>query len=119
MADRFPSHHEALGAALPCSAGVSVCFAQVFYHQVEELARSADVSTDLDQILGHVIAHEIGHLLFGADSHSRTGIMKASWADGDLRSASRGILLFTPEQSDRMRAEVQVRLAQQSAVAGR
>jgi hypothetical protein len=29
--------------------------------------------------LGHVMAHEVGHLLLGAHSHSRTGLMSADW----------------------------------------
>ena len=50
-------------------------------------------------ILGNVIAHEIGHILLGPGSHSETGIMSFPWGRKQLLDASRGLLLFTPEQA--------------------
>ena len=35
-------------------------------------------------VLGHVIAHEITHILQGAVWHSETGIMKAQWSRADF-----------------------------------
>jgi hypothetical protein len=52
------------------------------------------------QVSGHVIAHELGHLL-GLDSHSPTGIMRADWNLKHLKDATDGYLLFTPQQSNR------------------
>jgi hypothetical protein len=52
----------------------------VSYSSVEALARRqsrAHVSTA--QILGHGMAHEIGHLLLNQQSHSSTGIMRGDW----------------------------------------
>ena len=54
-------------------------------------------------LLGFVIAHELGHLLLGRDSHSATGLMTAVWQTAELRQASQGHLLFTNEQQDRIR----------------
>ncbi|MGA3326447.1 MAG: hypothetical protein ABSF45_18405, partial [Terriglobia bacterium] len=38
-------------------------------------------------ILACVIAHEIGHLLLGPNSHSPTGIMMGKWSPEELRGA--------------------------------
>jgi len=56
------------------------------------------------ELLGCVIAHELGHLLLGKDSHSATGLMSAVWQDAELRQAAHGNLFFTAGQSDRIRS---------------
>jgi len=97
MAERESSSNDTLGFALPGSAGVPGRIANVFYHRVEALARSAQ---GLEyQILGNTMAHEIGHLLLGSTGHSPTGIMKAKWSRNELQPASLGVLLFTPQQA--------------------
>lgn len=53
----------------------------------------------LDQVLGHAIAHEIGHILLGSNSHGSRGLMKAKWGQEDIKRAGKGDLLFTPEQA--------------------
>ena len=52
-------------------------------------------------ILGCVIAHELGHLLLGSNSHSDEGIMQPRWDPNQVRQLMMGTLLFTPEQSKR------------------
>jgi hypothetical protein len=54
-------------------------------------------------LLGYVIAHEVGHLLLGTDSHFREGIMQGHWEKMQLRDAARGNLQFTPQQAASMR----------------
>jgi hypothetical protein len=87
----------------------------VLYNRVEELGRRqlatriAPASTA--QILGHAIAHEIGHLLLNLKSHSDTGIMRGHWGLKDLQDARCGYLLFTPQQAQAMRAEVRRRIS--------
>ena len=49
------------------------------------------------EVLGDAIAHELGHLLLGAE-HSSKGIMKGSWTSQDLHLAGRGKLRFSPDQ---------------------
>ena len=56
------------------------------------------------ELLGFVIAHELGHLLLGRDSHSATGLMSAVWQATELRQASQGILFFTNDQQERIRS---------------
>ena len=80
----------------------------VFYDRVEAFAvkHIADTHADAAQILGHVIAHEIGHLLLNDQTHSATGIMRGPWNLWDVQNASYGYLLFTTRQAEAIRAEV-------------
>jgi len=59
---------------------------------------------DEGNLLGYVIAHELGHLLLGENSHSPEGVMRAVWQFEDLWQAAMGRLLFTATQAERMRA---------------
>jgi hypothetical protein len=49
------------------------------------------------------MAHEIGHLLLGNSKHSAIGIIQAHWGRDQVRDALTGRLLFTPEESSRIR----------------
>ena len=48
-------------------------------------------------LLGHVLAHELGHLLQGIDRHSETGVMKAQWDLDDYKRMVSSPLAFTDE----------------------
>lgn len=109
MAARFGSSGEQLGFALASARAGSASDAWVFYERVERLAESQVASCD--QILGHAMAHEIGHLLLGPDSHSHGGIMRSNWDREYLEEASRGQLLFTGDQARLIRNDVQARSA--------
>ena len=88
-----------MGAALKTTSGLLV---QVFFQQVEGFARSHHV--DLSTILGHVIAHEVGHLMLPTESHSPTGLMRAEWDSAQMRDVVRGAVTFTDEQAESIRA---------------
>ena len=94
---------EALGSTPECDA-VGTCATSIFHDRVKSMAEGANAT--LQVLLGRAMAHEIGHLLLGANSHSRTGIMRASWSGRDLSLDGRPYLLFTPEQSRRMKARL-------------
>jgi len=79
--------------------------ASVFYQRVKDLAWGVDKDgNEIPLILGDVMAHELGHLLLGTNSHSPAGIMCANWDQDYLRLALRGHELFSQEQSASMRA---------------
>jgi hypothetical protein len=81
--------------------------ASVFYQRVVDLAWGVDKDgNEIPWILGDVIAHELGHLLLGTNSHSPAGIMCANWNEDYLRLALRGRQLFSQEQSASMRATI-------------
>jgi hypothetical protein len=71
-----------------------------------------DAGLGLPMILGCFIAHEIGHLLLGSNSHSKQGVMQAEWEERQIHQALAlaGDLLFTPEESQRIRVETQARI---------
>ena len=84
----------------------------VFYSRVETLAARQRMelaegivarTANEPQILGHVIAHEIGHELLNLEVHSPTGIMRGNWDLRDLQEANYGELLFTAEQAELVR----------------
>jgi hypothetical protein len=52
------------------------------------------------RLLGHVIAHEIAHLLQGVDRHSEHGIMKAQWHNGDYAAMARSTIPFHADDLD-------------------
>ena len=83
--------------------------ASVYYDYAVRLARSEGVEFDARKILGCVIAHELGHLLLGPNSHSSTGIMQSPWGREQVREVLTGTLLFTPEQAKLMRAQALTR----------
>jgi hypothetical protein len=61
------------------------------------------------QILGHAFAHEIGHLLLNQQVHSPHGIMRGEWGFADFRDMTEGRFLFTPQQTEFLRADVRRR----------
>jgi hypothetical protein len=63
----------------------------VFYDRVKN--RPGSVSC----LLGHVIAHEVAHILQGLKRHSESGIMKAQWTGADYRQMTWEPLQFTDE----------------------
>jgi hypothetical protein len=50
-------------------------------------------------MLGLVIAHELGHLLLGTNSHSHDGLMQAKWSPHILADMPHVLLIFTSAQS--------------------
>lgn len=113
MAARLKLPAESLGYALPSPKVANASDAWVFYNRVEKLAESKDASRA--QILGHAMAHEIGHLLLGPDRHSARGIMRAEWHREELQCAAQGQLLFSARQHKLIRAEVLARMNSQVA----
>lgn len=65
----------------------------VFYDRVLSAAGPALAP----RLLGHVLAHEIVHMLQGIDRHSTSGIMKPRWDKRDYDDMRRANLPFTPE----------------------
>jgi hypothetical protein len=57
------------------------------------------------------MAHEIGHLLLGRDSHGSAGLMSARWTDAEQRLLVRGELNFTAADSARLRGAMLSRAA--------
>jgi hypothetical protein len=82
--------------------------AYVFLHRAVDLAKNE--LAPWTGILGQLIAHELGHLLLGTNSHFLVGIMRATWRAAEIKQALMGNLVFTPEQVNQIRADLQRRL---------
>ena len=94
-------HAEAMGYSSGDFATVSVEFAE----RLEESGVAR-----LPEILGHIMAHEVGHVLLSGGRHSVNGIMRARWGSNEWRLMREGKLNFAPEQSRFLRAELLRRL---------
>lgn len=73
-------------------------YSDVFYGSVRKLHKEGHGNEG--RVLGHVMAHEIGHLLIGSHAHSPWGIMSAKWHAEELQRLERGNLFFTTEQAN-------------------
>jgi hypothetical protein len=96
---------EAMGISFQADDG-SGCYADLFYEPMEQLRQSD--GTDIASLLGHVAAHEIGHLLLGTNSHSAAGIMHARWTAEELAGTKVGGLVFLEKESRRMKARLTI-----------
>ncbi len=115
-------------------AGPDRLLAYVFYERVEGLAQReiqrefaalevfrgimAPPAT-VEQILGEVIAHEIGHILLNLAVHTQTGIMRGHWDLHDLSDIAQDRLVFTKQQGEVIQAEVARRIQQDALEAAR
>ncbi|HEX8879674.1 MAG TPA: hypothetical protein VF749_06575 [Candidatus Acidoferrum sp.] len=89
---------------------ISPILASVYYDYALRLAvEETYLDFDARIILGCVIAHELGHLFLGSNSHSSAGIMRSRWGQKQLQQALMGTLLFTAEQGKGMQAQVRAR----------
>jgi hypothetical protein len=75
-----------------------------FYERILDVATILGVDPGL--LLGHVIAHEMGHLLLPYDAHSQTGLMRAGWDKFQAANAVVGNLKFNPGESGLIRRSV-------------
>jgi len=66
-------------------------------------------------LLGVIVAHEVGHLLLGAGSHSDYGLMAGRWRRAELELAAQGRLLFTADQAQRIRRRLDTAFARNAA----
>lgn len=94
---------DVFGVAFLSAEGTG-CYSNVYYDRATSLRSGQNVG--VAGILGNVIAHELGHLLLGSNSHTPTGIMRARWDDKELRKAAMGDLLFTADQAESMRRKL-------------
>lgn len=95
MVHRIPSEYseETVGVALESSAFI-------YYERVQRFARLWAISKFM--ILGRTMAHELGHLLLGPNSHAKEGIMRSDFNSRHLALQS-GQFLFEPRQALRLR----------------
>ena len=76
----------------------------VFPDRVEQISTHQNLPQEL--IMGHLIAHELGHLLLGDRSHSLVGLMFCPWGQREFDSMPLGMLNFTSAEAERVREQV-------------
>jgi hypothetical protein len=82
-------HSEAMGYAAPYGSKTVV---HVLVDRVSHISSIGQTGV----LLGHIIAHELGHILKGTNGHADWGIMKAEWDTKDLARMTFRQLSFTP-----------------------
>jgi hypothetical protein len=60
--------------------------------------------TDSGLVMGHVLAHEMGHVLEGVARHSEAGVLKANYTQADLKVMANRQLHFAPVDVGLIRA---------------
>ena len=78
--------------------------AYIFYDRVHPLAEKHQIRVAC--LLGVAIAHEIGHLLLPYGSHSPSGLMQGEWDNRQFLLARDGLLGFTAQQGELIRAHL-------------
>jgi len=96
---------EILGMAFT-AAGVAGNMADAYYAAIERFARRH--LAESTEVLGYVVAHEIGHLLLGP-GHCAGSIMAASWNDKTLDAVRQRWLSFNQSQRAAIHRELQAR----------
>ena len=107
MSERLHQQGGVLGYTPDVSGNPFGFITWVFYDVAKD--RAADHQQDLGELLGDAIAHELGHLLLGTNSHSGWGLMSAFWFGNQLRLASQGWLAFSKQESERIQAALSAR----------
>ena len=103
MAMKVATPKEPLGFAQQCPETEAACELTVFYFRVDDLAAEGHRE---EFLLGHVIAHEVAHVLIGP-GHSEDGIMRREWSREELRRMSLGLQMnFSSAQSRRLQEAV-------------
>lgn len=97
-----PGKIQALASALPYGRGP--VHIQVYFDRLTDYV--APYGARGPMIMGHVLAHEIGHVVEGIARHSATGLMRATWSTDDLLQIERQTLSFAPEDRLLMRSRL-------------
>jgi hypothetical protein len=114
MAQRMQPDHESFGFAMQSEDGNFGTVANVFADRAGELVNHHGIVFGV--MLGHLMAHELGHLLLGTGAHSSVGIMHVPWHNKELDMLSRGSMAFTPSQAEQMQVSIRARVAAQRAL---
>jgi len=92
-----------MGTAISGATEARGRIAYIFYDRIERFAVSQQ--TPVARGLGHVMAHEVGHLLIGVNSHSEQGLMMPNWNPRGSR-----IQTFTASQVQQIRRRFTTRI---------
>jgi hypothetical protein len=105
LAEHAPSHFRkgTLAYALPFARERVRITA--FYDRLEPILQGH--LSFAGSIFGHVLAHEIAHVLERVDSHGDTGLMRGRWNEKDFESMKFHAFGFTPEDAQFIRESIE------------
>jgi hypothetical protein len=107
LEDHAPyAERSALGYSIIPDNGARATLAYVCYARVKKVLSAFSAG----ELLGLAIAHEIGHLLLGKNSHSNAGLMRPRWPSRDLEAKRWEEFTFTSKQVRRLRAAILARM---------
>jgi hypothetical protein len=75
-------------------------YASVFMERIQDAAAEANVPWDT--VLAYATAHEVGHLLLGADAHTPRGVMKGNWDRKDYEAMNQNQFHFIEGQAHQL-----------------
>ena len=120
MSRKYGFRRGVFGFALPTAEGKPGNHVSLFFERVLDLAYHGGVGTSLEHgqaiILGHMMAHEVGHLLLGPESHGSRGVMSFPWGKRTLTRMERGLVRFTDAEAQRMQEELARREREQETL---
>ena len=95
-------------------AFVAARVTNIFWNRVDERAQRLNVPAP--RFLAHTVAHELGHLLLGLNSHSPVGIMTPRWDSQTMTRICQEGLYFNRQQSELIRSELRKREQEETVV---
>jgi len=102
-----PGLNDLARALLPSSSGFGTVV-YIYADRCRELVSGRGWA--YGSILGHILAHELGHLLLGLGAHRTGSIMQPNWGENELCRALQRRMLFPSWQAEQMRAQVVARI---------
>ena len=96
-----PAAGDTLGDAVVDTTTGRGSLGTVYVSRVQSLARATHTSHS--ELLGRVIAHEVGHLLLGRTEHPDSGLMRGHWARAVLADRRDRNWTFSEEESRTLR----------------
>lgn len=102
----YENEHE-MGEAIVPTDGSPGVYANVYGDAIESGREMNPIARS--DLLGWVIAHELGHLLLGTHSHSSAGLMRGNWSAEDLKLKRRTEFTFSPREVKKLRADLENR----------
>ncbi len=92
------------GFSMMSTSGGYSSTTNVYVNRVETIADGRKYRQPV--VLGAIIAHELGHLLLGIGSHSKSGLMSLPWGPKALTAADQGTLGFSKKESSKLEEAV-------------
>jgi hypothetical protein len=94
-----------LGDAFVDLAAGSGVLATVYLDRITALAQVSGSSVAI--LLGYAIAHEIGHLLLGTNTHGTRGLMRPVWSRDEVRRGHAADWTFSESEMTAIRARLE------------